>query len=222
MSKIAKNGTPAILIMIFLFSSILLLQQGVLALQPNQTSSKNITARVAPQGTTLEVSNKTSAISNATLATPAQTQTSPSTTQPPSSSNGGAPMSSGSGSGTPNMTGFTNAANLTLKDKIFPIKYNITGGKLVGLLPDKDKTTVVAVLSPGGSGEKNMIFTIELPRNVIDSKGQGNTDTKFVVKIDNKGVEYKDLADNLNARILGIDFSKGDRVVEITGTQMTP
>ena len=69
------------------------------------------------------------------------------------------------------MTGFTNAGiNLTLKDKIFPIKYNITGGKLVGLLPDKDKTTVVAVLSPGGSGK--MVFRIGLPRNVIDSKGR--------------------------------------------------
>jgi hypothetical protein len=215
MSK-RTNGIPGILIMIFLFSSITVLQQGVLGLQPNQTSSKNITSQATPQGTSLG-SNKTSAVSNATVATPAQTQPTPSS-QSPSSSNGGAPMSSG----TPNMTGFTNAANLTLKDKIFPIKYNITGGKLVGLLPDKDKTTLVAVLSPGGSGEKNMIFTIELPRNVIDSKGQGNTDTKFVVKIDNKGVEYKDLANNLNARILGIDFSKGDRVVEITGTQMTP
>ena len=211
------NGIPAILIMIFLFSSIILLQQGVLGQQTNQTSSKNITARVAPQGTTLEVSNKTSTVPNAILATPAQTQTTPST-QPPSSSNGGAPMSSGSGS--PNMTGFTNAANLTLKDKIFPIKYNITGGKLLGLVADNDKTTVVAVISPGGSGK--MVLTIELPRNVIDSKGQGNTDTKFVVKIDNKGVDYKEVANNLNARILGIDFSKGDRVVEITGTQMTP
>jgi len=211
------NGIPAILIMIFLFSSIILLQQGVLGQQTNQTSSKNITARVAPQGTTLEVSNKTSTVPNAILATPAQTQTTPST-QPPSSSNGGAPMSSGSGS--PNMTGFTNAANLTLKDKIFPIKYNITGGKLLGLVADNDKTTVVAVISPGGSGK--MVLTIELPRNVIDSKGQGNTDIKFVVKIDNKGVDYKEVANNLNARILGIDFSKGDRVVEITGTQMTP
>lgn len=215
MSKRA-NGIPAILIMIFLFSSIILLQQGVLGQQPNQTSSKNITSQATPQGTSLGI-NKTSPGPNATLATPAQTQSTPST-QPPSSSNGGAPMSSGSGS--PNMTGFTNAANLTLKDKIFPIKYNITGGKLVGLLPDKDKTTVVAVLSPGGSGK--MVLTIELPRNVIDSKGQGNTDTKFVVKIDNKGVDYKEVANNLNARILGIDFSKGDRVVEITGTQMTP
>jgi hypothetical protein len=215
MSKRA-NGIPAILIMIFLFSSIILLQQGVLGQQPNQTSSKNITSQATPQGTSLGI-NKTSPGPNATLATPAQTQSTPST-QPPSSSNGGAPMSSGSGS--PNMTGFTNAANLTLKDKIFPIKYNITGGKLVGLLPDKDKTTVVAVLSPGGSDK--MVLTIELPRNVIDSKGQGNTDIKFVVKIDNKGVDYKEVANNPNARILGIDFSKGDRVVEITGTQMTP
>ena len=217
MSKTVKNGMSAILIMIFLFSSITLLQQGVLGLQPNQTSSKNITSQATPQGTSLG-SNETSPVPNAAPATPAQTQTTPSShPQPPSSSNGAA-MSSGS----PNMTGFTNAVNLTLKDKIFPIKYNITGGKLVGLLLDKDKTTLVAVLSPGGSGEKNMIFTVELPRNVIDSKGQGNTDTKFVVKIDNKGVEYKDLANNLNARILGIDFSKGDRVKEITGTQMTP
>jgi len=209
------NGIPAILIMIFLFSSIILLQQGVLGQQTNQTSSKNITARVAPQGTTLEVSNKTSTVPNATLATPAQTQTTPSP-QPPSSSNGGAPMSSG----TPNMTGFTNAANLTLKDKIFPIKYNITGGKLLGLVADNDKTTVVAVISPGGSGK--MVLTIELPRNVIDSKGQGNTDTKFLVKIDGKGVDYKEVANNLNARILGIDFSKDNRIIEISGTQMTP
>ena len=150
------------------------MQQGALA-QINQTSPKNITAQVAPQGT-----------SSSSL----------------------------------NMSHFTNAANLVINGKTFPIKYNITGGKLLGLVADNDKTTVVAVISPGGSGK--MVLTIELPRNVIDSKGHGNTDIKFVVKIDNKGVEYKDLANNLNARILGIDFSKGDRVVEITGTQMTP
>jgi hypothetical protein len=35
-------------------------------------------------------------------------------------------------------------------------------------------------------------------------------------------VDYKQVANNLNARILGIDFSKGDRIIEITGTQMRP
>ena len=119
-----------------------------------------------------------------------------------------------------NMSGFTKASNLMINGKTFPIKYNITSGKLLALVPDNDKATLVAVMSPGETGK--MVFTIELPRNVIDSKGQGNTDTKFVVRIDHKDVDYKQVANNLNARILGIDFSKGDRVVEITGTQMTP
>jgi hypothetical protein len=126
----------------------------------------------------------------------------------------------GTSSGSLNMSHFTNAANLVINGKTFPIKYNITGGKLLGLVADNDKTTVVAVISPGGSGK--MVLTIELPRNVIDSKGQGNTDTKFLVKIDGKGVDYKEVANNLNARILGIDFSKDNRIIEITGTQMTP
>ena len=69
------------------------------------------------------------------------------------------------------MSHFTNAPNLVINGKTFPIKYNITGGKLLGLVADNDKTTVVAVISPGGSGK--MVLTIELPRNVIDSKGQG-------------------------------------------------
>jgi hypothetical protein len=150
------------------------MQQGALA-QINQTSPKNITAQVAPQGT-----------SSSSL----------------------------------NMSHFTNVANLVINGKTFPNKYNITGGRLLGLVADNDKTAVVAVISPGGSGK--MVLSIELPRNVIDSKGQGNTDTKFLVKIDGKGVDYKEVANNLNARILGIDFSKDNRIIEITGTQMTP
>ena len=58
---------------------------------------------------------------------------------------------------------------------------------------------------------------LELPRNVIDSKGQGNTDTKFNIKIDNKDVDYKEVGTNLNARILQIDFGKDNRMMEITG-----
>jgi hypothetical protein len=174
MSKKSKKCISGSLIAIFLFSSISFMQQGALA-QINQTSPKNITAQVAPQGT-----------SSSSL----------------------------------NMSHFTNVANLVINGKTFPNKYNITGGRLLGLVADNDKTAVVAVISPGGSGK--MVLSIELPRNVIDSKGQGNTDTKFLVKIDGKGVDYKEVANNLNARILGIDFSKDNRIIEISGTQMTP
>ncbi len=117
-----------------------------------------------------------------------------------------------------NRTGFTNLYVLTINGKNFPIKYSINGGKLVGILADKDRASLVLVLNPSGNGGN---FTTELPRNVIDSKGASNADTKFLIKIDGKGVDYKELANNVNARILAIDFSKDNRFIEIIGTQMT-
>jgi hypothetical protein len=117
-----------------------------------------------------------------------------------------------------NRTGFTNLNVLAINGKNFPIKYSINGGKLVGILADKDRASLVLVLNPGGNGGN---FTTELPRNVIDSKGASNADTKFLIKIDGKGVDYKELANNVNARILAIDFSKDNRFIEIIGTQMT-
>jgi len=116
-----------------------------------------------------------------------------------------------------NRTGFTSVSNLVVKDKTFPIKYNMTKGKLLGIVGDKDKTTLVFIL--GGTLDNGKL-TLEIPRNVLDAKSQGNTDTKYNVRIDNKGVDYKELATNLNARILQIGFNKGDRVLEIAGTQM--
>lgn len=119
-----------------------------------------------------------------------------------------------------NKTGFTNLYVLTSPTgKTFPIKYSIKGGKLVGTLADKDRTTLVLVLNPSRNGGN---MTIELPRSVIDSKGASNADTKYQIKIDGKGVDYKEVANNVNARILSIGFSKDNRFMEIIGTQMTP
>ena len=79
-----------------------------------------------------------------------------------------------------NRTGFDNISNLVIKDKTFPIKYNITNGKLLGIIGDKDKTTLVLLL---GSSLDNGKLTVELPRNVLDAKSQGNTDAKYNIKM---------------------------------------
>ena len=130
------------------------------------------------------------------------------------------PTTSSRGIANFNRTGFTNLYVLTSPTgKTFPIKYSIKGGKLVGMLADKDRTTQVLVLDPGKNGGN---MTIELPRSVIDSKGASNADTKYQIKIDGKGVDYKEVANNVNARILSIGFSKDNRFMEIIGTQMTP
>src|SRR6478672_5741478 len=94
---------------------------------------------------------------------------------------------------------------------------NRTGFTSVSNLVEKDKTTMIFLL--GGTSDNGKL-TVELPRNVLDAKSQGNTDTKYHVKIDNKDVDYKEVGTNLNARILQIDFSKDDRMMEIAGTQM--
>jgi hypothetical protein len=117
-----------------------------------------------------------------------------------------------------NRTGFSNLYVLTINGKTFSIKYSIAGGKVVGLLADNDRSTLVLVLNPSAKGGN---MTIELPRHVIDSKGASNADTKYQVKMDGKGVDYKEVANNANGRILSIDFSKDNRFVEIIGTQMT-
>ena len=89
-----------------------------------------------------------------------------------------ASTTSPSASGLPNYnrTGFTNLYVLTINGKNYPIKYSITAGKLVGILADKDRTTLALVLNPSGNGGN---FTTELPRNVIDSKGASKADTKY-------------------------------------------
>ena len=128
------------------------------------------------------------------------------------------PMTSKGATPVFNRTGFTNLYVVTsATGKTFPIKYNIKGGKLVGMLEDKDRTTMVLVLNPSANSGS---FTVELPRNIIDSKGASNADTKYQIKIDGKGVDYKEGANNENARILTIDFSKDNRFIEIIGTQM--
>ena len=54
----------------------------------------------------------------------------------------------------------------------------------------------------------------------LETKGASNADTKFLIKIDGKGVDYMEVANNMNSRILSIDFSKDNRFMEIIGTQM--
>jgi hypothetical protein len=116
-----------------------------------------------------------------------------------------------------NRSGFSNLSVLTINGKNFPIKYSIKGGKLVGMLADSDRSTLVLVLNPGKNGGN---LTLELPRNVIDSKGASNGDTKYQLKIDGKGVDYKEVANNAYARVLSINFSKDNRFMEVIGTKM--
>lgn len=108
--------------------------------------------------------------------------------------------------------------NLKLGNKAYPIKYQITGGKLAGISAEKDNTTLLVNVSSISNGK----LIIELPRNVVDSKKQGNVDDNFAVFVDGQYAAADEIKTTAQARTLMVDFDNGTSVIEITGTQMVP
>jgi hypothetical protein len=64
-------------------------------------------------------------------------------------------------------------------------------------------------------------LTIEVPRNIVDDKKEGNADDKFTVHIDGKDATVRETSNNKTARTLAIDFNKDARLIEIIGTVST-
>jgi predicted secreted protein with PEFG-CTERM motif len=63
---------------------------------------------------------------------------------------------------------------------------------------------------------------MELPRNVIDSKKQGNMDDTYAVFVDGQFVPYNEIVNDTEARTLRIDFGNRSEQIEISGTHVVP
>src|SRR5918911_1248157 len=68
--------------------------------------------------------------------------------------------------------------NLTIDAKPYPIKFNITGGILDTIAIDGDQAILLVNINASTNGGK---LTIELPRDLIDSKMQSDTDKPYLV-----------------------------------------
>ncbi len=108
--------------------------------------------------------------------------------------------------------------NLKLGNKAYTFNYQITGGKLTGISAEKDNITLLLNVSSTSNGK----LTIELPRNITDSKKQGNVDDNFAVFQDGQYTAADEIRTNAQARTLMVGFDNGTSVIEITGTQMVP
>jgi predicted secreted protein with PEFG-CTERM motif len=109
-------------------------------------------------------------------------------------------------------------ANLRLGNKAYPVKYQITGGKLAGLSAERDNMTLIVNVSSTSNGK----LIIELPRNVIDSQKQGNLDDNFAVFEDGQYVVENEIRTDAQARTLMVGFDNGTSVIEITGSRIVP
>jgi hypothetical protein len=111
-----------------------------------------------------------------------------------------------------------NSINFKLGNKIYTIKYHILGGKLTGISAEKDNITLLLNMSSTSDGK----LSIELPRNIIDSKKEGNVDDSYAVFVDGQYAEADEIRTTAQARTLMIGFDNGTSVIEITGTQLLP
>ncbi len=99
---------------------------------------------------------------------------------------------------------------------VYPLKYQIIGGKYLYREGQHHASVTVSSTSNG-----NLSF--ELPRNVIDSKKQGNQDANFVVFQDGQfGSASDQLKTDAQVRVLSISFDNGTEQIEIAGTQLGP
>jgi hypothetical protein len=119
-------------------------------------------------------------------------------------------------------TGFGNTTNLSLPNgKSIPINYLINTGKILGLVFDKSRATLSVNISSASAADNNGNLTIQIPRDVVDNKKEGNADAPFRVHVDGKDATFKETANTKTTRTLSIQFGKDAKVIDIIGSTST-
>ena len=104
--------------------------------------------------------------------------------------------------------------------KTIPVKYMINTGKLLGVVFDKSRATLIAILSSPSPAD-NGNLTIQIPREIVDNKKEGNADAPFRVHVDGKDATFKETGNDKTTRTLSIQFNKDAKVVDIIGSTST-
>jgi hypothetical protein len=116
--------------------------------------------------------------------------------------------------------GGKNTYDLRIFDKNYPIKYQITGGgnSVNNISAEADNATLLVNIASQSNGR----LSIELPRNIIDSKREGNVDDRYIVFQDGQVTNADEIKTDSQARTLAIDFDKGTGQIEISGSKIIP
>src|ERR671933_690244 len=139
-----------------------------------------------------------------------------------------------------NGSGFRNTTYLALPNgKSIPIKYVMNIGKLLGVVLNKSRTTLDVIILPAFVADNNMTLralmsrayvadnnnignlTIQITRDVVDNKKEGNADAPFRVHVDGKDATFKEIDNTKTTRTLSIQFGKDAKVIDIIGSTST-
>ncbi|MDH3311580.1 MAG: PEFG-CTERM sorting domain-containing protein [Nitrosopumilus sp.] len=96
------------------------------------------------------------------------------------------------------------------------IRYTITGGKLLSIMPDVEANSLIVSIDATNDGS----LTLTIPRSVLDAT-MNNEDDDFFVLIDGEEVDFDETTSATN-RVLTIAFPAGAEEIEIIGTFVVP
>ncbi|AFS82144.1 PEFG-CTERM sorting domain-containing protein [Candidatus Nitrosopumilus sediminis] len=96
------------------------------------------------------------------------------------------------------------------------IGYTITGGKLLGIMPDVDANSLIISIDATNDGS----ITLTIPRSVLDATINGEDDDFFVL-VDGEEVDFEETVSSKD-RTLTIAFPVGAEEIEIIGTFVIP
>lgn len=98
------------------------------------------------------------------------------------------------------------------------VQYSIEGGIVKDMSIDKNNFALIVLIESTDRGT----ISLEIPREMLDAKKQDKTDETFIVLIDGIEAPYQEAITDSDARIITINFEKGDSNIEIIGTTIIP
>ena len=117
---------------------------------------------------------------------------------------------------TPIGTSEITSTAVTVQGSSDVIGYEITGGKIVGLITDVDASSLIISIDATDDGS----LTLTVPRSVLDATNNGEDDDFFVL-IDGEEVSFNEITSSTDRKIT-IAFPAGAETIEIIGTYVIP
>ena len=93
-------------------------------------------------------------------------------------------------------------------------------GQVIAIVPAPPTTSLDVILAPTQHAQSTGYFTIQIPRQLLDSKNPDGTDKSFRVTLDGHGLAWKELQNNASNRTLGVYFGGSNGFLQIYGTQI--
>ena len=108
-------------------------------------------------------------------------------------------------------------STVSVQGSVNLIGYEITGGKILSIIPDVDANSLIISIDATDDGS----LTLTIPRSVLDALLGNGDDDDFFVLVDDEEVDFDEVTSETD-RILTIAFPAGAEQIEIIGTFVVP